>query len=327
VIDPIRVRLGEEAIGQRLDRALVARLEGLGHVVTRSQLARAFAAGEVTRSGSAVKPSLIAERPFEVEVVLPQAVPLSATAEALPLVVLHEDEHILVIDKAAGMVVHAGAGHRAGTMVGAVLHHLGVAPSELPTLPGNDALRPGIVHRLDKDTSGVIVVAKTPLAQTRLAEQFRSHTITRRYVGVVLGNPSWSQQRLETVHGRDPRNRLRFSPHVERGRRAVTRATVDVRHADTAVVKFELDTGRTHQIRMHARHLGHPIFGDALYGTPPTQPRLRALWEGLGRHALHAEVLGFIHPSLASPVRFEAPLPVELRELIDVLAQASGDGR
>lgn len=311
----LRVSLPAAAIGQRVDRALVEILAQQGHAVTRSQLARSFAAGLVRSDGRPLKPGSKLERACIVEVELLDAEPLAhAFAEPIPLTIVHEDRSLLVIDKPAGMVVHAGPGHARGSLVNAVLHHLNHAV--LPVLPGNGPERPGLVHRLDRDTSGLIVVAKTMPALACLAEQLRAHTIERAYLGVVLGDPSWDTLRVETRHGRDPTDRRRFSPeHGER--RAVTNLAVVRRlgrHA--SVLRFVLETGRTHQIRMHARHVGHPIFADALYGRPPRDARLRKLADALGRHALHAAVLGFDHPD-GGRVRFESPLPPELAQLIE----------
>ncbi|NVB37935.1 RluA family pseudouridine synthase [Pseudenhygromyxa sp. WMMC2535] len=330
--DPIELELGEGALGQRLDRALVSALSqrpGL-ESLTRSQLARAFTEGAVQVDGKPAKASMKLERPVHVRVRLPPAPDLAhAFPEAIPLAIVHEDPQLLVIDKPAGMVVHAGPGHARGTLVNAVLHHLGQRPgdaagsddaSSLPSLPGNGPERPGIVHRLDRDTSGLLVVAKTAAALERLAQQFRTHSIDRAYLGVVLGRPDFERRRIETRHGRDPGDRRRFAPD-QGERRAVTEMTrVRQLGEDAALLRFELETGRTHQIRMHARHVGHPIFADPLYGRRPKQPRLRALADGLGRHALHAAVIGFDHPDPArGRVRFESPLPPELAALVEAL--------
>ncbi|MFO7567208.1 MAG: RluA family pseudouridine synthase [Enhygromyxa sp.] len=318
-----RVELEESAIGQRLDRALVDSLVAQGEPITRSQLARSFAAKQVRIDGKPVKPSFELVRPCVVELELVPPPPLArARPEPIPLTIIHEDAALLVIDKPAGMVVHAGHGHADGTLVNAVLHHLGAAREDLPVLPGNDPERPGIVHRLDRDTSGLMVVAKTPVALARLAEQFRSHSIDRAYLGVVLGVPNFSRRRIETLHGRDPAERRRFSPeHGER--RAVTIMTVvNTLGERAAIARFELETGRTHQIRMHARFVGHPIFADPLYGRRPKDPIARALAQTLGRHALHAAVLGFEHPEGTGRLRFESPLPPDLKALTEALSQA-----
>lgn len=315
------VRLADAAIGQRFDRALVAALAALGHELTRSQLARSFSAGTVRVDGRAVKPGARVERAVEVELELVVAAPLAgAFSEDIALDIVHEDDALLVIDKPAGMVVHVGPGHERGTLVNAVLHHLEAGPERvaLPVLPGNGPERPGIVHRLDRDTSGLIVVAKTAPALAALAAQLRAHTVERSYLGIVLGALSWDTRRVETRHGRDPGDRRRFSPeHGER--HAITNMSVVRRlGAHASVLRFTLETGRTHQIRMHARHVGHPIFADALYGRAPRDPRLRALAEDLGRHALHAAVLGFEHPD-GRRLRFESPLPPALERLESAL--------
>lgn len=320
----IRVALGSEALGQRLDAALVAELQRQGWTCTRSQLSRAFAAGLVRVAGVAArKPGRIVDVAAEIEVELPVAEPLRARAEELPLVVVHEDADLLVIDKPAGMVVHAGPGHDSGTLVNAVLHHLGVTAAELPTLPGNDDSRPGIVHRLDRDTSGLIVVAKNERAQEGLAAQFRVHDLRRMYLGVIWGAPGFAARTLRTRHGRDPGDRRRFSPHVDEGREAVTHLLVKQRFVDAALLECRLETGRTHQIRMHCRLLGHPIVGDALYGGLGGPPRRREISAALGRHALHAAHLGFKHPRTGKDVDFESPLTPELRGLILQLSEGT----
>lgn len=307
------------APAERLDQALVGALAEAGQPCTRSQLARAFAAGGVVAEGKALKPGLRVERALAVEVTLEPSPPLRAEPESLPLTVLHEDDDLLVVDKPAGMVVHAGPGHARGTLVNAVLHHLGLDAQGLPVLPGNDATRPGIVHRLDRDTSGVLVVAKHAAAQEFLAAQFRSHALGRRYLGVVEGVVAWERLRVETGHARDPRDRRRFAPEQGAKRRAITEIEVVQRLRGATVLAFTLHTGRTHQIRMHARHLGHPILGDALYGRTPRDPGVRAAAERLGRHALHAAMLELRHPSGGERVRWEAELPAELRALVEAL--------
>jgi len=269
------------------------------------------------------KPSLRLDGPLDVDVVLVAAPPLHAEPEDLPLTVVYEDADLLVVDKAAGMVVHAGPGHPRGTLVNAVLFHLGAAAVDLPVLPGNDATRPGIVHRLDRDTSGLLVIAKHARAQEGLAVQFREHTIRREYLAIVGGAPDFEERRIKTLHGRDPRERRRFSPDVERGREARSLFRVEARYGeDAAMLRCRLSTGRTHQIRMHCRHLGLPILGDALYGRPPKDPRVRTLSEGLGRHALHAAVLGVEHPCGGPRIDLRSPLPPTLAALVDALARA-----
>lgn len=314
-----RLELGHARVGERLDKAIVTALRELGREVTRSQLARAFESGRVWVEGAAAKPSVALARACVVELeLLPPAPLVHARPEAIALVIVHEDDDLLVIDKPAGMVVHAGPGHEQGTLVNAVLHHLGGAT--LPVLPGNGPERPGIVHRLDRDTSGLIVVAKHLAAQEALARQFRVHSIDRAYLGIVAGVPELDVRHVETLHGRDPADRRRFSPeHGER--KAITTMTVQQRFAElAALVRFELETGRTHQIRMHARHVGTPIFADPLYGFRLRDAGLRELAAGLGRHALHAAELGFEHPR-GGRLLLRSPLPPELARLVEALEQ------
>ncbi len=316
----LKVALGAEALGLRLDAALVAALQRQGRSCSRSQLARAFAAGHVRIGGvSAGKPARLVDAEVEVELELSDPEPMRAVAEDLPLRVVHEDVDLLVIDKPAGMVVHAGPGHERGTLVNAVLHYLGKRAADLPVLRGNDATRPGIVHRLDRDTSGLIVVARTERAQEGLAAMFRVHDLRRRYLGVVWGVPGFTKKTLRTRHGRDPGDRRRFSPHVDEGREAVTHMQVLRPLKDAALLEFTLETGRTHQIRMHCRMLGHPIVADAMYGGMGGPPSRRALAAELGRHALHAAQLGFRHPVSGVELDFTAPLPPDLSHLLGQL--------
>jgi len=317
--EPLALSLGEDVLGQRLDRVLVEALREAGHVLSRSALRASFDAGEVTHGGRPLKPSLVVQRPMDVEVVLHAPAPLSAAPEPVPLSILFEDADVLVIDKPAGIVVHPSAGHPSGTLVNGVLHHLGVGQGGLPVLPGNDATRPGVVHRLDRDTSGVMVFTKTPRAAASLAAQFQAHSIERRYVGILSGVPDFASRTIDTSHGRDPADRKRFAPVEGATRRAITHVAIVGRFEGAAVAHFTLETGRTHQIRMHARHLGYPIFGDALYGKPPRDPARRRLWTELGRHALHAELLGFQHPGTGARVRFQSELPPELQRLLGAL--------
>ena len=269
------------------------------------------------------KPGRIVEAAVEVEVELDLPRPVEAVAEDLPLSVVYEDADLLVIDKPAGMVVHAGPGHERGTLVNAVMHHLGPRAAAMPVLPGNDATRPGIVHRLDRDTSGLIVVAASARAQEGLAEKFRVHDLRRRYLGVVWGVPPFQKRTLRTRHGRDPGDRRRFSPHVDEGREAVTHLQLVRALRDAALLEFQLETGRTHQIRMHCRMLGHPIVADAMYGGNGGPPTRRAISAALGRHALHAAHLGFRHPVTGVELDFDAPLPPDLSDLLERLG-ASG---
>jgi 23S rRNA pseudouridine1911/1915/1917 synthase len=315
----LRLTIAPAHPDERIDVAVLRALQAAGVAITRAGLVAAFTRGEVTRAGVPVKPGKVLDRECEVDVVVPRPEPLSAEPEALPLAIVFEDDALLVIDKPAGMPVHLGPGHARGTVVNAVLGHLGRSAHELPTMPGNAEDRPGIVHRLDKDTSGLLVVTKTAVAQEHVAAQFRRHTIERSYLGLVLGDPQWSERTVDTLHGRDPADRRRFSPNVKKGRRAITHLCVERRLRGVTLVRFELQTGRTHQIRMHARHLGLPILGDKLYGRGTPDPDLRRLVGELDRHALHAATLGLEHPD-GRRLRWQSPLPPELATIVEALA-------
>jgi 23S rRNA pseudouridine1911/1915/1917 synthase len=217
------------------------------------------------------------------------------------------------------VVVHPARGNATGTLVNAVLHHF--------TVIDEDPRRPGIVHRLDKDTSGLLVVARTTEARVSLQAQFKAHSTERSYVGVTEGVPS-SPWTLATLHGRHPTDRLRFTTRVPAGRRAVTHVTVEERLAEglAARVRCVLETGRTHQVRVHLSEGGFPLLGDALYGRRPRDPRVRAAAEALGRQALHAEVLGFEHPVTGERLRFTAPWPEDLTRLVEALRGTPGAG-
>lgn len=320
----LEVRLGAERVGLRIDRALLSALQELGHALTRSRLTRAFAAGEVCVQDRPVKPGATLERPMVLQVRLPVPEPLSARPEPVPLEIVFEDASLLVVDKPAGMVVHPGPGHATGSLVAGVLHHLRAQPDELPVLPGNDATRPGIVHRIDKDTSGLVVIAKTVAAQTGLAAQFAAHTLERSYLSILTGEPDFERRTVQTTHARDPSDRRRFAPVVGARRRATSEVEVLEQLQGAALARWRLHTGRTHQIRMHARSLGHPVFGDDLYGRPPRDEPRKSLWRDLGRHALHAATLGFSHPVTGGQARFESPLPAELVALLQRLGHPGG---
>jgi 23S rRNA pseudouridine1911/1915/1917 synthase len=229
--------------------------------------------------------------------------PSAAEPEDIPLVVLYEDEHLVVIDKPAGLVVHPAAGHAGGTLVNALLHRFGA-------LPGEDAARPGIVHRLDALTSGVMVVARTAAAREGLMRSFAAHDIERAYVGIALGAPP-AKITYDTPYGRHPRDRKRFSTKVRSEKRAVTHVEVLERLHGAALVRCTLETGRTHQIRVHLAEHGFPLLGDPIYGRRAKDERLRAAADSLGRQALHAAVLGFVHPVTGVSLRFATDPPAD----------------
>jgi 23S rRNA pseudouridine1911/1915/1917 synthase len=232
--------------------------------------------------------------------------------------VIHVDADVVVVVKPAGLVVHPAAGHPGGTLVNGLLS-LGLFRSE-DWLDASDASghsRPGIVHRLDKGTSGLMVVARSPGAREALKVQFQEHTIDRAYEAIVVGRAE--SRRIATLHGRDPRDRIRFTGRVTRGKPAVTHVQVLSALAGATHVRCTLETGRTHQIRMHLAESGTPVLGDPLYGKAPAEARLRALGEGLGHQALHARLLGFVHPRTGQRLRFESDPPVDFVEALGAL--------
>ncbi len=299
------VRPGEA--GERLDRFLVARTGR-----SRSVLQRWLAEGRVAIDGVVETRSKAKVRAAAVVALRPAPPPVSAAVpQPIDLEVLHEDEHLLVVVKAPGMVVHPAPGHPDGTLVNALLHRTSFSD-------GGDPMRPGIVHRLDKDTSGVLVVARTAAAREGLVALFKAHDIERRYDAIVLGDPP-AELTFDTLHGRHPVDRKRFSSRVTRGKRAVTHLRVKERLHGAALVRCRLETGRTHQIRVHLADAGMPVLGDPVYARTPRDPRLRAAHLALGRQALHASVLGFVHPVTGVPLRFEAPLPSDFRAALEAL--------
>ncbi len=271
---------------------------------SRSRLQEWVKDGHVTVNGKGSKPSLVLKGGERI-VVTPAALPpLRAEAEDLPVAVLYEDAAVIGINKAAGMVVHAGAGNHTGTLVNALLHRFGALSSE-----GGD-LRPGIVHRLDKETSGVLVVARTDAAHRDLAEQFQSRTVEKIYLALVHGVVKSETGTVDKPITRDPVRRTRMTCKLATGRTALTHWKVLRRFGKHTLLEVKIGTGRTHQIRVHLSSLGHPIVGDTLYGAPAS----RILPE---RFFLHAARLTFRSPATGGDVTLEAPLPGELAGIID----------
>lgn len=240
-------------------------------------------------------------------------VPVEDRPEDIPLAIVYEDAHLVVLDKPAGMVVHPATSHQAGTLVNALLHHCG---DSLVGVGGER--RPGIVHRLDKDTSGVMVVAKDEPTLVGLQAQFHAHDIERTYLALVEGVLP-ERGSYKTKYGRDPRDRKKFSSEVASGKRAVTHWRVVERLPGASYVEVSLETGRTHQIRVHFSDHGHPLVGDRTYGRPPRDARLRAVARALGRQALHARVLGITHPATGRRMRWSTEPPADLQAALAAL--------
>ncbi|MBX9815701.1 MAG: pseudouridine synthase [Proteobacteria bacterium SG_bin5] len=308
-VDVVQVRVGEA--GLRLDRALA----DLVPQVSRDRMKALISAGQVHDAQG--KPTRDPARKTEAgqafSIAIPRPAPAHNEAQPIPLNVIYEDAHLIVVDKPAGLVVHPAAGNLDGTLVNALLHH---CAGQLSGIGG--VARPGIVHRIDKDTSGLIVAAKHDRAHEGLARQFAAHSIDRRYKAIVQGHPKPSEGRVDAPLARSPANRKKIAI-VPGGKRAVThyRTLETLRHS--ALVECRLETGRTHQVRVHMASLGHALLGDPVYARLPQS--LRACVETLNfrRQALHAARLGFIHPISSNALAFESELPADMQELFDSL--------
>jgi 23S rRNA pseudouridine1911/1915/1917 synthase len=298
----------------RLDQWLRARLSDL----SRTRLKALVEQGRVQVDGHASKAAHRLRPGERVEAEIPPAPPATVAAEPIALDIAFEDDDVLVVDKPAGMVTHPGAGQPVGTLAAAALFHApGIASVGSPR-------RPGIVHRLDKGTSGLIVLAKTQRAYDALTAQLARRSMTRTYLCLVHGNPRPAEQVIDRPIARDPRSRVRMAVATPgKGKRAVTRARVLERFGDLALVECRLETGRTHQIRVHLAAAGHPLLGDTTYGAPPAHRfanlELRALTDRLGGVALHAVELAFAHPGSGEVCRFASPLPHRIGDILSHL--------
>ena len=302
------------AAGRRLDLWLAAKLPG----VSRTRLKALVAGGHVSVDGRAVKASTRLKAGQRVVVDVPPPPPETLIAERLPLNVIYEDADVLVLDKPARLVVHPGAGQRTGTLAHALLAH---APS---TAGVGGPRRPGIIHRLDKGTSGLLVVAKSPRAYAGLTAELVARQVTRRYLALVHGEVRQAEGTIDAPMGRHPRHRTRMAVLPPgKGKRAVTRFRVLERLKGFTYLEAQLETGRTHQIRVHLASLGHPVMGDATYrlrSTPRiTDPALAALVDGLDGVALHAASLAFTHPVTGARLEFASPLPNRIERLLTYL--------
>ncbi len=291
------------AEGDRLDRLVADCLPDL----SRTRIQALIKEGRVTVNGAPSKPAYRVEEGERIAVYLPPPEPSAFLPEAIPLDVLYEDADLIALNKPAGMVVHPAHGHTSGTLVNAALYRW----PELRQV--GDEYRAGIVHRLDKDTSGVIVIARTPAAHRALAEQFAGRSVSKRYLALVEGHPDSPTGRIEAPIGRDPRQRKQMAV-VRGGREAISEFRLLASYADYALLEVVIFTGRTHQIRVHLAFIGHPVVGDTVYGH--RRQRLR-----LDRHFLHAAELTLHSPTTGEPLTFAAPLPGELARILDDLAR------
>jgi 23S rRNA pseudouridine1911/1915/1917 synthase len=295
--------------GKRLDSLLHERLPEF----SRSRLQSWIKEQRVLVDGVAAKASSLLHGGERISVEPASLPPLKAEAEELPLHILYDDSDVVVIDKPPGMVVHAGAGHNKGTLVNALLHHFGTLSSV------NGDVRPGIVHRLDKETSGVLVVARTDKAHQSLAEQFQDRTVEKIYLALVHGRMKQKEGRVMTPIARDPVRRIRMTTKLGAGRSALTHYRLLEEIGSFSFLEVKIGTGRTHQIRVHLSSIGHPVVGDRLYGAPGRVPGLPEL----ARFYLHAHRLRFASPSTGEPITVESPLPQDFSNLLTLLRSAA----
>ncbi|MDA1185717.1 MAG: RluA family pseudouridine synthase [Acidobacteria bacterium] len=312
---PLSFTVPAESSGQRLDRFLVSVLGGR----SRSQIQKLISDGHVTIDRRQARANVAMRDGERVTVVLPDVTAARADAEALPLDILYQDADVVVLNKPAGMVVHPGAGHPSGTLVNALLHHVG----DLSGIGGE--LRPGIVHRLDRGTSGVMVVAKHDAAHQELSRQFQDREVEKEYIALVWGVVQ-AGRRIDAAIGRDPVNRQKMSARARHAREAVTRITQAHHLRGVTLCRVAIFTGRTHQIRVHLNAIGHPIVGDSLYGGVRRRVAgdLRAVLR-LDRPFLHSARLAFSHPGGGQRMEFSAPLPSDLQGVLDGLPAWSDD--
>lgn len=299
----------DSAAGQRLDAGLAL----IEPELSRERIKALILDGAVTLDGKVVtRPSVKLEAGAAYAIAVPAAAPLDTVAQDIALSVTYEDEYLLVIDKPAGLVVHPAAGHADGTLVNALLHH---CAGQLSGIGG--VARPGIVHRIDKDTSGLLVVAKTDAAHIGLAQQFAAHTINRRYVAIVQGRPIPANGTVTGNIGRSDHDRKKMAMVGDgRGKHAITHFTTEEKLRGATRVECRLETGRTHQVRVHMASIGHALLGDPLYSKPPKALRDLLKTADFQRQALHAQRLGFIHPVTGSECDFFSPIPADMAELL-----------
>jgi 23S rRNA pseudouridine1911/1915/1917 synthase len=316
MVETRRFLFSRDRVPERLDRFLAECLPEQ----SRSQLKKLIDESRVLVGGLPAKAGSRLKGGEDIAVTLPEPTPAEAVSEEIPLKILFQDRQLIVIDKPAGMVVHPAPGHARGTLVNALLHHC----DDLSGIGGE--LRPGIVHRLDKDTSGVMVATKNDAAHHHLARQFKAHTITRRYVALVHGLLAEDRGTVDRPIGRHPTQRKKMSGASRTGRRAVTHWRVLQRFEQDrlTLVELTLETGRTHQIRVHFSEMQRPIVADPVYGGAGRirslgDPELRRMVERLDRQALHARLLGFIHPESGEYMEFTSPLPDDMQSIVDYL--------
>ena len=308
--ETLHIVAGPEDEGMRLDKFLSVRVEEL----TRSAAERLAEQGQVSSGGKTLDKKYRLRAGDAIEVILPEPVGLDILPEAIPLDIRYEDADLLVVNKPKGMVVHPAAGHAGGTLVNALLAHCGDSLSGI-----NGVIRPGVVHRIDKDTSGLLIVAKNDFAHQRLAEQIKEHSFTRMYEAVVHGNLKEDTGTIDAPIGRHPTDRKRMAVTEKNSRHAVTHFEVLARYKGFTHVRLKLETGRTHQIRVHMAYIGHPVAGDPVYGPKKPVPNLDG-------QCLHARVIGFVHPRTGEYLEITSELPSYFTAFLEKLKKQTFGG-
>ena len=308
--ETLHIVAGPEDEGMRLDKFLSVRVEEL----TRSAAERLAEQGQVSSGGKTLDKKYRLRAGDAIEVILPEPVGLDILPEAIPLDIRYEDADLLVVNKPKGLVVHPAAGHAGGTLVNALLAHCGDSLSGI-----NGVIRPGIVHRIDKDTSGLLIVAKNDFAHQRLAEQIKEHSFTRMYEAVVHGNLKEDTGTIDAPIGRHPTDRKRMAVTEKNSRHAVTHFEVLARYKGFTHVRLKLETGRTHQIRVHMAYIGHPVAGDPVYGPKKPVPNLDG-------QCLHARVIGFVHPRTGEYLEITSELPSYFTAFLEKLKKQTFGG-
>lgn len=294
---------GPEQAGERIDKFVTESLND--DSISRTQVQDWIKSGAVHVNQSVVKPNYKLSSGDQVAIRVPDPEDAAIAAEDIPLDIAYEDSDVIVINKPRGMVVHPAPGHSSGTVVNALMYHC----KDLSGI--NGVLRPGIVHRIDKDTSGLLMAAKNDLAHVSLAEQLKYHSVSRKYIALVHGNLPHDQGTIDAPIGRDPNDRKLFTVTDRNSKHAVTHFVVLERLGDYTIVELQLETGRTHQIRVHMKYIGYPLAGDPVYGRNKTV--------ALKGQALHAALLGFKHPRTGEYLEFEAPIPADMEHVINSL--------
>lgn len=302
-MDEFKFEVSEKDSGERIDKFITNCIDSL----TRSYIQKMIAQENCFVNGKAVKASYRVKEEDEVAFSLPENVEPDIEAENIPLDILYEDDDVLIVNKPKGMVVHPAPGHYSGTLVNAVLYHCKGSLSGI-----NGVMRPGIVHRIDKDTSGSLIVCKNDKAHASIASQLKEHSVCRIYHAVVYGVLKENETTINAPLGRDPKDRLKMAV-VPSGKRAITHVRVLKRYEKFTYIACRLETGRTHQIRVHMAYIGHPILGDTVYAPGRKSP---VKCDG---QALHAKVIGFLHPTCGKYMEFDAPLPEYFCRLLQIL--------